>query len=326
MSTKLTMSSSMLNFVNIVTRASIIIATGVFTTGFPGMSVAQTVEDSASVYDFFEAYQHTINSRDPAALAALFTEDADFMMFNLPEIQGRQAIENWWRDFWQSKFNKQEPGRRGTFDLNSVRFLATDVAVVNIETTTGGQDSLGVELQTRKARGTWLLHSQNGNWLISAIRGMPTEKDSIILGATIETSKRLRPHIRAFVDAYEDAFDSHDPPAVSAFFRNDADIIVRNGPLVHGAQAISEWWSAYFSTPRAYKIILIIDEIRIITDNVIQVNLTATGTIPGTENKPQPLRYTRAMWILVHEAGEWRIAMIRVLPSEDDRIIRRIGD
>ena len=47
---------------------------------------AQTVEDSASVYEFVEEYQHTINTHDPAALAAFFTDDADLMMFNLPEV------------------------------------------------------------------------------------------------------------------------------------------------------------------------------------------------------------------------------------------------
>ena len=32
----------------------------------------------------------------------------------------------------------------------------------------------------RKARGTWVLHSQKGNWIIVAMRGMPTEEDQII--------------------------------------------------------------------------------------------------------------------------------------------------
>lgn len=306
-----------------VIRIAIIIASGVFTSGFFSMAVAQTVEDSASVYKFVEAYQHTINLHDPAALGAFFTEDADFLMFNLPEIQGRQAIENWWKDFWQSKFNKQEPGRRGAFNLISVRFLADDVALVNIETTTGGKDSLGVELQTRKARGTWLLQRQDKNWLISVMCGMPTEKDSVILGTSIETANSLQPHIRAFVDAYEDAFNSHNPFAVSAFFGNDADIIVRNGSLIHGTRAIQEWWSAYFSKPRPYRALFIINEIRTISDDVVQINFTVTGAIPGTEDKHQPVRQTSAMWILVREAGVLHIAALRVLPGKDDIIIRK---
>jgi uncharacterized protein (TIGR02246 family) len=290
---------------------------------FSGPVAAQTDEDSASVYEFVEAYQHTFGTRDPVALAEFFTEDADFLMFNLPEIRGREAIENVWRSYWRSKFNKQEPERKGKFILNSLRFFSIDVALVNIESITGGRDSLGVELQTRKARGTWLLHRKNSRWLISALCGMPTEKDSVVLVASVKTTESLRPHIRAFVDAYEDAYDSHDASAVTAFFRNDADIILRNQPLVHGTQAIQEWWSSYFSTPRNFKIIMIIDKIRTITNDVVQVNLTVTGAIPGTEGKLQPLRHTSALWILVRGTEGWRIAAMRVLPGKDDVVIRR---
>ena len=312
-----------LRYVSIITKVASIIAIALIISALTNIAMAQTIGDSASVYKFVEEYQQTINTRDPVALATFFTDDADLMMFNLPGVHGRKAIENWWRDVWQSKFNKQELGRRGTFILNSVRFLAADVAVTNIETTTGGQDSLGAELQTRKARGTWLLNRQNGNWLISAILGMPTERDSIILKASLETTKSLRPHIRTFVDAYEDAFNSHDPSAVSAFFRNDADIIVRNLPLIQGKQAIQDWWGNYFSKPRYYTALFIIDEIRTISDDVAQLNFTVTGAFPETENEPQPIRQTQAMWIIVREAGKWHIAALRVLPGKDDRIIRR---
>jgi uncharacterized protein (TIGR02246 family) len=318
---KLSKPTSTLNLVHTVNMIELIIALNVFITVYSSMAAAQTVGDSASVYKFVEAYQRTFNTRDPVALVKFFTEDADFLMFNLPEIRGRQAIENRWRNYWQSKFNKQEPGRKGQFILNSIRSFSSDVAMVNIESITGGQDSLGVELQTRKARGTWLLHRQNGNWLISALCGMPTEKDSVVLLASAETTESLQPHIRALVAAYEEAFNNHDPSAVSSFFRNDADIIVRNSPLIQGIQAIQEWWRAYFSKPRNYRAIFIIDEIRTISNDIAQVNFTVTGIFPGVENKP--LRQTSAMWVLVHNSGEWRIAALRVLPGKDDRVIRR---
>jgi len=319
MSVKHSRLSSTLKFVSSVTMVAIIISAIVFTAGFSSMTVAQTAEDSAGVRGQFKEYERTFNTRNPAALAAFFTEDADFVMGNLPKARGRQAIENWWRGY----FARQEPERRGTFILKSVRFIADGIALANIETTTGGRDTLGVELHTRKARGTWLLQRQNGSWLISAIRGMPTEKDSITLGASIETAESLRPNIRAFVDAYEDAFNSHEPSAVSAFFRNDADIIVRNGPLIQGAWAIQDWWSAYFSKPRPYRALFIIDEIRTISDDVVQINIIGTGAIPETEDKLMPLRQTSGTWILVRESGEWRIAALRVLPGKDDHIIRR---
>ncbi len=280
---------------------------------------AQTTTDSTELNKYVQAYQKTFNTRDAAILSEFFTEDADVVVGNLLEAKGRQAVEKWWNSY----FAKQEAGRRGTFKVSSLRKITDDVALINLLSVTGGQDSLGTELRTRKARGTWVVHRLSDGWLIASIFMMPAETDSVVLGASIETAESLQPHIRAFVKAYEEAYDSHDPSAVTAFFRNDADIIVRNKPLVHGKQAIQEWWSSYFSNPRNFKVIMIIDEIRTITNDVVQLNLTVTGAIPGTENKPQPLRQTSANWILVRGTDGWRIAALRVLPGKEDSLIRR---
>ncbi len=152
---------------------------------------------------------------------------------------------------------------------------------------------------------------------------MPAETDSIILKASLETVKSIRPHIRAFVDEYEDVFNSHNPSAVSSFFSNDADIIIRNNPIIQGKQAINKMWTVYFSKPRNYKALFIINEIRTISDNVVQLNITATGAIPETEDQLKPVRQTSAMWIVVRESGKWHITALRVLPGKDDVIIRR---
>ena len=336
MSAKLIRSSSTLKLASVVTGAAVIIATGVFTAGFTGMAVAQTVEDSASVYTFVEAYQRTINTRDAAALAAFFTDDADLMMYNLPGVHGRQAIESWWQAVWQSKFNRQEVGRKETITLKSVRFLDDDVALANIQTKTGGRDSLGAELPVRRARGTWLLQRQKGNWLISALRAMPTERDSVELIRSLRASESLRPQIRAFVSRYEEVFNTHDPAAISTFYNNDADIVVRNSPLIHGRSAILKWWRAYFAKLRpksldrnpwfeSMRTILIIDQIRMMAPNVALINITATAAMRQATAEPTPIRYARATWVVVCEANEWKIAALRVLTSEEDHIIRR-GD
>ena len=308
---------------NVCVKTLALITIIFFTPGFTITSSAQTVDDSSAFYELVESYQQTFNTRNAAALSRFFTEDADVVVGNLLEAKGRKAIENLWRNYWESKFNRQEAGRRGTFTINSLRKITDDVGLINLLSVTGGRDSLGAELRTRKARGTWVVHRLSGEWLISSLFMMPAETDSIFLGASVKTAESLRPHIRAFVKAYEDAYDSHDPSMVTTFFRNDADIIVRNKPLVHGKQAIQEWWSSYFSTPRNFKVIMIIDEIRTITNDVVQVNLTVTGAIPGTKNKLQPLRHTSANWILVRGTDGWRIAALRVLPGKEDRVIRR---
>ena len=133
-------------------------------------------EDSSAVLTQVEKYQSVWNTHDAAALSLFFTEDADFIMGNMPLINGRDGIKNWWQNY----FNKQEPERRLTITVNSLRIIAPDVALVNVATTTGGQNTRGEKLKSKKARGTWVLLRKDGDWLITAMRGMPTEEDQII--------------------------------------------------------------------------------------------------------------------------------------------------
>jgi uncharacterized protein (TIGR02246 family) len=321
MCAKLNRLPSALRLAGVMNMAATITAVSVFIAAFISMTEAQTNEDSAAVLARVGEYQSVWDTHESAALAAFFTKDADMVMGNLPVAHGRQAIQDWWRDY----FARQEPERRLTIDVNSIRLLSADVALANVATTTGGRDNQGKKLLSRKARGTWLLHKQQGSWLISAMRGMPTVKDSVVLTASLEAAEVLRPEIRAFVDAYGDAFNSHDPSALTALYRNDADIIVRTSPLIHGSQAIEDWWRAYFSRPRPYRALFIIDEIRMINPDVALLNVVGTGAPEKVESEQAPLRYARGTWVLVREAGDWLIDALWVLPSKDDRIIRRSG-
>ncbi len=244
------------------------------------------------------------------------------MMGNLPEARGRQAIREWWKEY----FERQEPDRGLTLDVSTVKLIDGNVAIVNVATTTGGHDSTGQELPARKFRGTWLLQRRSGDWLITAMRGFPTEEDRVVLNASVEAAEALSPQIRAFVAAYEDAWNSRDPSAVSGLYRDEADIMIRNVPLVHGREAIRNWWRTYFSQPRPYRAIFIIDEIRMITPGVALINITATGAaVEQTEDQRLPVRYARATWVIVRDAGEWLLSEMWVLPSEDDSIIRSGG-
>lgn len=310
--------SSELRLARVVTASVTTVAASLFLAGLPGVVEAQGPEDSAAIRARIEAYLSAWNAHDSSGLAAFFTEDADFVMGNLPAARGRQQIRDWWQDY----FTRQEPERRLTLDVGPIRFVAADVAVVTVATTTGGSGRKGQELPARRFRGTWLWRRQGDNWLISAMRGLPRQEDRVVLNSSLKAAEALRPGIRAFVAAYEDALNTHDPTSVSAFYRNDAEIIVRNSPSIMGLQAVRNWWRAYFSEPRPYRAILIIDEIRMITPNVALINVTATGAVPRSEGQQLPVRYARGTWIVVREAGEWLISSLWVLPSEEDRIIR----
>jgi len=304
---------------SVVSILATIVITGILVATSPAMASAQMEEDSAAVRAQIEAYRNTWNTHNAAALAGFFTAGADFVMGNLPAAHGRQAIQDWWQHY----FAKQEPDRIITFTVNSVRFVEANVAIANIATATGSQDPQSGTLPIRKARGTWLLHRDGSEWLISAMRGFPTEKDSVELNSSLETSENVRPQIRALVRRLENAFDARDISAISVIFREDADILIRNAPLVHGRTAIIEGWRRYFANPRPYKVLLVIDDIRMIEPDVAVISVRGTGAPNESGGKMLPTRYTRATWVVVREAGEWKIEALWVLPSEEDQIIRR---
>jgi len=167
---------SIINLLRIIIIVSTLLAASLFIDAFTSKTSAQTEENSKEVIAQVERYQNLWNTHDAAALAEFFTEDADFIMGNLPLINGRGEIQNWWQNY----FDRQESERSITIDVNSLRIIAVDVALINVSTTTGGKDSQDKELIIRKARGTWVMLKKNGVWFITAMRGMPTEEDQII--------------------------------------------------------------------------------------------------------------------------------------------------
>ena len=180
MSQKLCKPSSMVKLANVVMMASTIIATGVFTAGFPRVAAAQAGADSTALGALVEAYEKVFNTCDPSALAAFFTDDADMIMGNQPIINGRQAIHDWWKNY----FSIREQGLMSSFIIDSVRFITMDVALINVDYTSNGRNAQSQQLPARKARGTWVVVRKGDEWLISALRGMPTEDDRIIRGSS----------------------------------------------------------------------------------------------------------------------------------------------
>jgi uncharacterized protein (TIGR02246 family) len=132
---------------------------------------AQAGEDSAALRNTVEAYERVWSTHDASAVAMFFSEDADMLIGNGPMVRGRQAIQ----EAWSVYFARQDEGRVGTFTIDTIRAIAPGVAVVNIDSRTGGRSSNGQELPTRLARGTWVMVRQSEGWLISALRALPVE-------------------------------------------------------------------------------------------------------------------------------------------------------
>lgn len=135
----------------------------------PDLSPAEKVD--SEFHSFLETYTATWNTHDGDALAGLFTTDADLIMGSLPRISGRKAIGA----AWDTYFSRIDRGRKGEFELISLRDISPGVRLVNVDSTTSGVNMHGEELETRLARGTWVLVRINEIWLIAAMLGLPAE-------------------------------------------------------------------------------------------------------------------------------------------------------
>jgi uncharacterized protein (TIGR02246 family) len=130
---------------------------------------AQAQDIPPDVRAFVKKYEDVFNTHNASAVAAFFAEDADMIIGDGPKIAGRKAIQEWWAHY----FSRIDEERKGTFAIDSLRFITPEVALINLGTRTAARRSTGEELPTRLARGTWVVVRQAGGWRISALRAFP---------------------------------------------------------------------------------------------------------------------------------------------------------
>jgi len=145
-------------------------------SGAAGCADAQSSAPSQAIQETVDRYVAAWNTHDPGTLAGFFAADADMIMGTGPIVSGRPAVEHWWREY----FAVQEPERTLSVEIQDTKVVAPAVVLLNARTTTGGRAAEGAELLARRARGTWVLVQQGDDWVIAAMRGMPTEQDRII--------------------------------------------------------------------------------------------------------------------------------------------------
>lgn len=117
--------------------------------------------DEAAVRDVVRRYVAAREQRDPRAVEALFTEDADQYTTAGEWRRGRPAIVK-----GTSASSAQNPGRRD-IAVEAVRFPAPGVALVD-----GRYEIVGGANTGRRMWTTLLLTRGAGGWRIAAIRNM----------------------------------------------------------------------------------------------------------------------------------------------------------
>ena len=133
---------------------------------FSGQALAQENE-ADELREFIRQYEETWQSHDADRLGDFFADDADMVAGIQPRIVGREAIAAWWDRY----FSRIDSGRLLSVSIDSIRLLSPDIALINVATTTGGTHSeTNAVLESRKARGTWVVTRAGGGWKIAALR------------------------------------------------------------------------------------------------------------------------------------------------------------
>lgn len=143
-------------------RLATILALGFGIASFSPHAIATGSQDEQAIKDLVAAYAAARESRDPAAIQKLFTEDADQLVSSGVWRRGRESLVQ-----GMLGSSQRNPGTR-TLTVQTVRFPAPDVAVADaryvIKGTGGAED--------RRMWSTFLSVRTETGWRIAAIRNM----------------------------------------------------------------------------------------------------------------------------------------------------------
>ncbi len=138
---------------------------GLLSLAAAGSAVAQNAArpaDEKAIKAVIQGFLDARDANDPARLGAVLTADVDQQQTSGATRHGRDAVVS------GSLETQQSTGGKRTITVDSVRFIAPDVAIAD-----GRYDSLG------RADGTDLhmltsmvLRRESGSWKIAAIRNM----------------------------------------------------------------------------------------------------------------------------------------------------------
>lgn len=118
--------------------------------------------DETAIRAVIAANEEAGNKRDYEGVAATYAPDGDMMRYDGPIATGREAI----RQVIERALENTPTTSRGTFDVQSIRFIHVDVAIVE-SILRWSEGPLSEE------RATLVVARQNGEWLIAAARCLP---------------------------------------------------------------------------------------------------------------------------------------------------------
>ena len=108
------------------------------------------------------------NARNAAKIATFLTEDADFVFPDGATFAGKKEIEKFYA---MNRFLNMNPRIRHKLTLKTVRFVASDTAIVDFSLTIT-DDASSDTPPILDGRSTWVAIKNNDGWLTTAVRVM----------------------------------------------------------------------------------------------------------------------------------------------------------
>ena len=118
-----------------------------------------TAPEDAAIRDVVRRYVDAREARDPEAVTALFTTDADQLVSSGEWRRGREELVK-----GTMASSARTTGKR-TIVIETIRMVGPDVAIAD------GRYEIS-SAETRKMWSTFVMARQQGQWRISAIRNM----------------------------------------------------------------------------------------------------------------------------------------------------------
>jgi len=156
---------------------------------------AQSPADDAAIKDVVRRYVDAREARDPEAVAALFTADADQLVSSGEWRRGRDVLVK-----GTMASSARNTGTR-TIVVETVRMLGPDAAIADARYEISGAE-------TRKMWSTFVMARQQGQWRISAIRNMLPAAAAGASAAPAASSEQEA--ILAVVDRFMHAVTTND--------------------------------------------------------------------------------------------------------------------
>ena len=122
--------------------------------------------DVSAVRELLQTYEAAVNRRDVEAAIATYLPEADVWVVGYDRAEGIEAI----RANEERAINA--PGFQSwTTSIDAIRFVATDVAVVE------ASGAVTIDNNRITERITWVISRTRGNWRIAAVRIMAFERE-----------------------------------------------------------------------------------------------------------------------------------------------------